>query len=171
MPAEYSDVLDVLRRIRAATMDTTELLRSSKLVVEANTRQLENPKAIVEYLDFFLELFARTVSDFDRLIAELAQGFGQEHLDLLRQVANNAAAEQRRCLIFRDRWINKPLPYEQMRPVLNQISNDSRDQLTEYKALLTAADQLEALAAAPEKPPGEEGKLGRRELFTRWFGR
>jgi len=163
--------IDLIRRFRSGTTETSDLLRSSRLVIEANAKQLENPKAVLEYIDFFLDLFARTVAEFDRLLADLPGGAGRAHLDLLRQIANNAAAEQRRCVMFRDKWINKPLPYEQMRPLLNQVSTDSRDQLNEYRGLLAAADRLEALAAAPPVPPTEEGKLGRRELFTKWFGR
>jgi len=169
--APLDGILQLLRQFRTGAMETSDLLRSSRLVVESNTKQLENPKAVLEYVDFFLDLIGRTVADLDRLAAELPERVERAHLELLRQLANNAAAEQRRCLIFRDKWINKPLPYEQMRSVLNQISTDSRDQLTEYKNLLGAADRLEVLAGAPQKPADDEGKLGRRELFTKWFGK
>lgn len=169
--APLDGILELLRQFRTGAMETSDLLRSSRLVVESNTKQLENPKAVLEYIDFFLDLIGRTLADLDRLGAELPDRVDRAHVELLRQLANNAAAEQRRCLIFRDKWINKPLPYEQMRSILNQISTDSRDQLTEYRNLLGAADRLEALAAAPQKPADDEGKLGRRELFTKWFGR
>jgi hypothetical protein len=165
------EILEPVRQSRSGTADSADLLRSSRLIVESNSRQLENPTAVLEYIDFFLDLFARTGADLDRLLAEVPERHDRSHIELLRQIANNAAAEQRRCLMFRDKWINKPLPYEQMRPVLNQISTDSRDQLTDYKALLAVADRLEALAGVPGKPAEEEGKLGRRELFTKWFGK
>ena len=171
LQASVSEIVELVRRSRSATLETVDLLRSSKLLVESNANQLENPKAVVEYIEFFLDLLTRTASDLERVSVELPQGLDRAHLDLLRQIASNAAAEQRRCLMFRDKWINKPLPFEQMRPLLNQISNDSRDQLAEYRSLLAAAERLEALAAPPAKPAAEEGKLGRRELFTRWFGR
>lgn|SRR5262245_30009163 len=169
--AQLGELTETVRKFRTGLLETSDLLRSSRLIVESNTRQLENPKAVLEYIDFFLDLFARSASDLDRLAGELPGGVAGGHLDLLRQLANNAAVEQRRCLIFRDKWINKPLPYEQMRPILNQISTDSRDQLTDYKTLLSTADRLEALAAAPPKAEPEDGRLGRRELFTKWFGK
>jgi hypothetical protein len=142
-----NEILELVRKSRSATVESADLLRSARLVVEANSKQLENPKAVLEYIDFFLELFGRNVADLDRVVAAPSQ---PAHVEILRQIANNAAAEQRRCLIFRDKWINKPLPYEQMRPLLNQISTDSRDQLTEYKQLLTAADRFEALGGPPK---------------------
>ena len=169
--AVVDEILERLRRSRSETLETSDLLRSSKLVVESNANQLENPKAVIEYIDFFLDLLARTAADLERLASELPQGLAVAHLDLLRQLASNASAEQRRCLIFRDKWINKPLPFEQMRPILNQISTDSRDQLAEYRNFHALAERLEALAGRAPKPSSEEGKLGRRELFTRWFGK
>ena len=72
--------------------------------------------------------------------------------------------------MFRDKWINKPLPYEEMRRLLNKISVDSRDQLTAYGSLNAVADRLEHLVGPPPRPP-DEGKLDRRALFTRWFGK
>lgn len=169
--AALDEILERLRRSRSETLETMDLLRSSKLLVESNANELENPKAVIEYLDFFLDVFTRTAADLERLALELPQGLSVAHLDLLRQLASNASAEQRRCLIFRDKWINKPLPFEQMRPLLNQISTDSRDQLSEYRKLQALAERLETLAGPAPKPSSEEGKLGRRELFTRWFGR
>ena len=165
------EILAPVRRSRSGTADSADLLRSARLLVESNSKQLENPKAVLEYIDFFLDFFARTIVDLDRLLADASRQHDRSHIELLRQIANNAAAEQRRCLIFRDKWINKPLPYEQMRPILNQISTDSRDQLTDYKALLAVADRLDTLAGETAKSPEEEGKLGRRELFTKWFGK
>jgi hypothetical protein len=165
------EIVERLRRCRSETLETIDLLRSSKLMVESNSHHLENPKAVLEYIDFFLDVFARTAVDLERLGSELPEGPAVAHLDLLRQLASNASAEQRRCLIFRDKWINKPLPVEQMRPLLNQISTDSRDQLAEYRTLQALADRLAALEGPAPKPSPEEGKLGRRELFTRWFGK
>ena len=121
-------------------------------------------------IDFFLDLLARTSQDLDRLTAELPEGPRREHVDLLRQLASNAAAEQRRCVIFRDKWINRPLPYEQMRPLLNQLSVDTRDQLTAYRSLNAVADVLQSTIGSEPKP-GDSDKLDRRALFTRWFGK
>jgi hypothetical protein len=104
------------------------------------------------------------------VIEELPDGLKPDHLDALRQLASNGAAEQRRCLLFRDKWINRPLPYEQVRPLLNQISVDSRDQLTAYRSLNHAVERLQTMYGAGPKPPDSD-KLDRRALFTKWFGR
>jgi hypothetical protein len=164
------DIVEQLQRSRSDTLETIELLRSSRQQIEEHAKQLEGPAAALEYIDFFLDFFTGAAGDLDRMSAELPGGLTRAHLDLLRQIASNASIEQRRCLMFRDKWINKPLPDERMRPLLNQLSTDSRDQLAAYRNLGNAAVTLEALAG-PEHGSGDDRKLDRRALFTRWFGR
>ena len=167
---ELDDILEHLRRTRAESLETIDLLRASREKAEAQSAQLESPKAILEYIDFFMRMFDEAAAELERMIEELHEGITRDHLDRLRQIASNGAVEQRRCLIFRDKWINRPLPYEQMRALLNQISVDSRDQLTAYRSLSTTADRLQKRSGGDPKPPDSD-KLGRRALFTRWFGK
>ena len=106
-------------------------------------KQLENPNAAYEYLDFFCGMFHRFGSEFERVASDLQSGGAQpEQVDALRQIASNSAAEQRRSVGFRDKWINKPLPYEQMRELLTQIAADVRDQIADYRDLTLAAARL-----------------------------
>jgi hypothetical protein len=167
--ATIEDVIEQLTRARGEASESIELLRASRARVETDSSKLESPKAVLEYLDFFIGFFLSAAADLDHLIAELPLARSRAACDALRQIASNSSAEQRRCLMFRDKWINRPLPFEDMRPLLNQISVDSRDQLTAFRNLNIAAGHLETLAGPPPPPP--EGKLDRRALFTRWFGR
>jgi hypothetical protein len=170
--ASIDDVIEQLTRARAEASESIELLRASRGRIDENSAKLESPKAVLEYLDFFIGFFLSAAADLDHLIAELPASPSRAGIDTLRQIASNSSAEQRRCLMFRDKWINKPLPYEDLRPVLNQISVDSRDQLTAFRNLSIAADHLDKLAGPPPPPPSPpDGRLGRRALFTRWFGK
>lgn len=167
--------IDVIREHlglwKSDTLDTLASLRECRQRVEEQAKQLENPKAALEFIDFFADLFARAATELDRLVSELAGGPGRAHLDALRQLASNADAAQQRCLIFTDKWLNKPLPYEPLRPLLTRISTDAREQLADYRELGTAAARLEALVG-PEPGREADGRpLDRRALFTRWFGR
>jgi len=164
------DIVEQLQRSRSDTLETMEVLRSSRRQIEEHAKQLEGPSAALEYVDFFLEFFTGAAASLERMSAELPRGLTSAHLDLLRQIASNASIEQRRCLMFRDKWINKPLPDERMRPLLNQLSTDSRDQLADYRTLSNAAASLQALAG-PDETSTDDRKLDRRALFTRWFGR
>src|SRR5213082_1209754 len=100
------DVLEHLRLWKSETGATIEALRSYREDVEQHAHQMENPAAVLEYVAFFLDFFERSAADFDRFLSELSLGIQREHIDALRQIASNAAVEQRRCVIFRDRWIN-----------------------------------------------------------------
>lgn len=165
------DILEHLRAWTANTLETIESLRTARQGVEEKAGEFESPDAALEYIVFFVDLFGRAAADLERVVAEVPQGVQRAHIDMLRQIASNAAAEQRRCLLFRDKWISRPLPYEQIRPLLNQIATATRDQLGDYGELNLAAARLEELVG-PEARPRDEGRtIERRALFTRWFGR
>ena len=165
------DILEHLRAWNADTLETIESLRVARQGVEEHARQFESPDAALEYIGFFTDVFSRAADDLERVVAEVPQGVQQAHVDVLRQIASNAAAEQRRCLLFRDKWISRPLPYEQIRPLLSQIAVDTRDQLEDYGELKNAAARLEELVGPDARPRDEGRTLDRRALFTRWFGR
>ena len=154
-------------------LSTLELLRGYREQIDADSHALENPRAVLEYIDFFNGLVSRTISECERIAAGLRQGISQADLDALRQIASNAAAEQRRCLMFRDKCINRPLPDERMRPLLNEISVTTRDQLTAFRDLSGIAAKLEEQIKPAVPPPAEEEKksFDRRALFTRLFNK
>ena len=154
-------------------LSTLELLRGYREQVEADSSALENPRAVLEYIDFFNGLVTSTISECERIAAGLRQGISQADLDSLRQIASNAAAEQRRCLMFRDKCINRPLPDERMRPLLNEISVTTRDQLTAFRDLNGIAAKLEGQIKPAVSPPAEEDKrsFDRRALFAKFFNR
>ena len=165
-------IVSDLQRWRENSQSTIESLAACRLEVEAGSRQFESPQAALEYIDFFVGFIGRAAAEIDIVVAEVPRGVTTAQLDALRQIASNAAAEQRRCLMFRDKWINRPLPYEQIRPLLNRISNETRDQLADYRDLTLAASRLEAAAGpVPTPEPSPARTMGRRALFNRLFGK
>src|SRR5688572_12027504 len=100
------DILEHLRAWTANTLETIESLRTARQGVEEKAGQFESPDAALEYIVFFVDLLGRTAADLERVVAEVPQGVQRAHIDMLRQIASNAAAEQRRCLLFRDKWIS-----------------------------------------------------------------
>jgi hypothetical protein len=166
-PLSLEDLTAHLRLWRSDTAATGTRLTALRQRVEEGQKQLENPNAAYEYLDFFSGMFHRFGAEFDRVAGELqAGGARPEHIDALRQIASNSAAEQRRLVGFRDKWINKPLPYEQMRELLTQIAAEVRDQVADYRDLTQAAARLAELAGEPA-PKEEERGFDRRALFAR----
>jgi hypothetical protein len=152
-------------------LSTLELLRGYREQIETDAAALENPRAVFEYIDFFNDLVTRAINECERIAAGLRQTISQADVDALRQLASNASAEQRRCLMFRDKCINRPLPDERMRPLLNEISVTTRDQLTALRDLNMVAAKLEE-QMKPAPPPQDDKKaFDRRALFTKFFNK
>jgi hypothetical protein len=166
-----STIPAVVEQLSARCADaatTLELLRGHRERVEAEKALLENPTAVLEYLDYFIPAFEEVTAACAQIAVEIQQQVRRSHLDLLRQIAANCRVEQRRCLAFRDKCINRPLPHERMRPLLNDISVTTRDQLTAFFDLNSAAARLEPLVPLTPEPDPKR-TLGRRELFNRIF--
>ncbi len=159
-------LMEELRARHRGATGAAAALRALKAQVEACANQLENPNAAREYIDFFAEFFDRAAAELEQIAAQLADGVQRTHVDALRQIANNSAAEQRRAGLFRDKWINRPLPYETVRPMLTAISSASRDEIA---ALRTLADTAAAIEPSVGEADTDSGRLGRRQLFTRLF--
>jgi hypothetical protein len=139
------------------------------LVIEQLGERVSDAKSTVELLEGYRKQIGHVIASCERIAADIAEGITRPHIAELRQLASNASVEQRRCLMFRDKVINRPLPHERMRPLLNDISVTTRDQLTAFRDLGAAASRLESLlppSPAPE-PPGRG--FDRRALFTRIF--
>lgn len=164
------EIVGHLQLWRTDTLAAIDALAAARSAVIESSRQLESPQAVLEHVDVFSELFVRTAADLGQLIVQLPRRVDREQADALAQIASNAAAEDRRCLGFRDKWINRPLPYEQVRPLLNRISTEVSRQLADHRELRHLAARLRALAAGGVPPRSTSG-LGRRELFTRLLGR
>ncbi|HEX4348473.1 MAG TPA: hypothetical protein VHZ73_12935 [Vicinamibacterales bacterium] len=169
MQATVEDVREQLRRARCETLEGVDLLHSHRQNVAAQYSLFEDPKAVLDYLDTFIEMFGMIAADLARLDRDLEQRVSAEQASALRQIASNAAVEQQRCLQFRDRCINRPLPHESVRALLNQVSNDTRDQLLSYRNLNIAATHVDAIFGAAPEPPGEGRSFDRRSLFTRFL--
>ena len=145
----------------------------------ANIRQLENPKAAYELIDFFADFFLGSSEDFDRLALELEHGVAPEHAIGLRQLAAYAAGDhvRSRCLTYLDSCLNRTLAYEAQRPLLTRLLTTVREQLARYPHLDELAGALDVMcpppAPAPKSRPLDEAgeRLDRRALFTRFFRR
>lgn len=160
-----------LERWRDDAQTAVDGLASLRQRTEESSRHLESPPGVLQFIDFFAMFFADAAAVFERVRAELEQPPQTVHAEALRQAASNAALEQRRCLQFRDKWINRPLPYEDVRPLLTEIVNATANRLATYRDLTPIADELDVLVRLIHPVPEEKRPLDRRQLFTKWFGR
>ena len=166
------DIQVLLEQRQGEAQAAVESLATLRQRTEESSKRLESPQGILQFIDFFSMFFADAAAVFERIKAEVAQAPQAAHAEALRQVASNAALEQRRCLQFRDKWINRPLPYEDVRPMLTEIVNAAANRLTGYHELTPIANELDALARLIQPQQAPDGRpLDRRQLFTKWFGR
>jgi hypothetical protein len=171
------EVVAHLRQWQADTVATVDSLRESRQQIEEQAARLEDPQAAVALVEFFAGFLVGVAAELNLVLANLASGPRHEDAQTLRRLAAGAAAEEQRAVRFRDRSLNKPLPYEDMRPVLDRLSAAVRDQLTDYRSLTQAASRLETLAnrpaATPAPPAGgsaaEAKGFDRRALFMRFM--
>jgi hypothetical protein len=171
MQATVEDVREQLRRARCETLEGVDLLHSHRQNVATQYALFENPNAVLDYIDTFIEMFGMIAADLARLDTDLEQRVTAEQAAALRQIASNTALEQQRCLQFRDKCINRPLPHESVRALLNQISNDTRDQLLSFRNLNVAAAHVDTLAGAAPEQQNDRPSFDRRSLFTRFLPR
>jgi hypothetical protein len=167
-------LIERLAHHRSELVTTLEMLHGYGQQVDTAAADLENPLAVKDYLAFFTTLFSQAVTDCQNIAAELTtEGIKGEHIIALKKLAGAATVEARRCLQFRDKWINKPLPHESMRPLLNDISVTTRDQLTGFKDFFAIIQRLGALSTPVGARPQvkEERVFNRRDLFTRFLKR
>jgi hypothetical protein len=163
-------VTERLARWQAGVLEAVAALETDRRQAEAHAAHLESPGAIAAYVDFFVDLFLHASADVRRISDELAAGARPDHVDALRGTAASAATEQRRSVTFRDKWINRPLPYDDVRPLLTHISTVSRDALTSFRDLAGAADALAQVLGAPPAPPAPGDAMDRRALFNKILG-
>lgn len=166
------DVAEQLGARKTDALNTLEMLRAQRVKVVEASAKFENPQAVLDYVDFFIPAFEEVVAEVDRISSEIVVRVKRAHIDVLRQVAANCRTEQRRCLIFRDKCINRPLPHESMRSLLNDISVTTRDQLTAFFDFNNAAAKLERIINTIEPQPEPDKRvMGRRQLFTSIFSK
>lgn len=168
-PVTIDQIVEQISLRRQDAAATLELLHAYQEQIEKESAQLENPQAVRDYLSFFVDFIAGASDTCLRIVNTLANGASRDDVAALRHIASQSALEQRRCLLFRDKCINKPLPNERLRPLLNEISVTTRDQLTAFRDLAAAAARLETLLPAEPPPPEPERSFDRRALFTRFL--
>lgn len=164
------DLAARLRDWQAATEAAIAALRADRDDAEAQSQRLESPTAVLQYVDFFVDRFVYAAGEAARIAVELEAGPRREHAEVLRRLASEAAGEEQRCVTFRDKWINRILPYEQVRPLLNRIASFSRNRLAAFRELNEIADQLLQVIGVTA-PPSPGRPMDRRALFNRILGR
>jgi hypothetical protein len=135
------------------TAETITSLGDLRRKVDRHREQLENPDAVLDFIDHFLELFTLYVGDFDRLMIELPDGARETHLDIILQIRRRSAREEDLCILFSHDHINHPIKDESVRWLLDGVYREVRWTLIDYWDLGNLVSRLKTfVGSVPSKP-------------------
>jgi hypothetical protein len=158
------ELLEQLGARRNEISSAVDALRLCEERVRDNSGLLESPRAAAQYLTTFINLLTAVVDGVNGVVIGGEAASPRVVADTLRRLAARAEAEETRCREFSDKWVQKPLPFETVRPLLTQMVSIVRHQLGRVRALEDVANRIES--SAPPDP--DAGRFDRRTLFSRF---
>ena len=153
------DIVAHLRDWRDNTAMTIEFLEGQIPLSEGQVKLLENPRAVTSYVTYFVDLFKRYLADLERLVNEVPTGVQEKHIVILSQLFKSSEAEDRHCVQFRNEFVYKSLPHEEMRPFLDRLYGEVGDQLVDYQDLSNLVSRLRTFIGQVPLEGGEALKL------------
>lgn len=144
-------ILSHLRDWRDNTVGSIKELKRLKGEVEAHQERIDEPKDILDYINYFLDLFTRYVGDFKRLLTELPRSVSDAHVQLVRQIFDSASREDRLCVIFKSEHIERGLKDEGLRWLVDRIYSESRSMLIDYRDLSNLVSRLRTFVGTTPK--------------------
>jgi hypothetical protein len=153
------DVIPHIADWRQETVKVIEALRAYKSQVENNAPSFDAPRAILLYLDYFMDLFQRYAGDFARLEVELPVSVEQCHVATLANLYKSACHEEDYCDDFKRKHIERELRDESRRPILDRIYQDTKGMLVDYWDLSNLVPRLECLVGSPRNTGQSGGEM------------
>jgi len=124
------------------TSKTIDLLESYEISVENNRSLIESPNEVLTFIRIFGDLFSRYKNDLEILIAEMPNRVVEGHIEIVRQLNDSARYEEELTIQFKNDWVHKSLPHEEVRPLLDNIYANTRDLLVDYKDMSNILPRL-----------------------------
>lgn len=131
-----------------STRDTIDRLKGYRRRTTESAALLENPIEVLGYLDFFIDLFGRYLADIERLLIEIPSGVTEAHLQIVDQIYRSVKREDDGTVQFKNDWVYKTLPHEEMRPLLDNIYGETRNMLVDYRDLSNLVPRLKTFVGA-----------------------
>lgn len=127
------------------TSETVEKLQRYAEKIEENRSLIENPREVLSFIYFFINLFERYRNDLEKLLREMLDGIVDVHIETIKQLYESSKLEEDYTIRFKNDWICKSLLHEEMRPLLDDIYGDTRNLLVDYRDLSNVVKRLRAL--------------------------
>jgi DNA-binding CsgD family transcriptional regulator len=143
-------ILSDFRSCRDNTTRSIEKLKQLKHEVEARRNEFYYPDRILAYINFFIDLFGKYLGDFQRLMADLPRKVLPAHIHIVRQIADSAEREEKRCVRFKHENI-EDAPAGDGRALdmlVDNIYTETREMLIDYWDLSQLATRLRTFVGA-----------------------
>lgn len=136
------DILSDFEGWLKLTSKTIEKLQGYITKVEGNKDLIENPREVLSFLHFFINLFERYRNDLETLINEMPAGVVEAHIEIVKQLYESSKLEEDYTIRFKNDWVHKSLPYEEMRLLLDDIYGETRNIIVDYRDLSNIISRL-----------------------------
>lgn len=140
-----SDILADFENWLKLTSETVEKLQRYAGKIEKNKSLIENPREVLSFIYFFIDLFERYRNDLEKLLREMPDGIVDAHIETVKQLYESSKLEEDYTIRFKSDWICKSLLHEEMRPLLDDIYGDTRNLIVDYRDLSNVVKRLRAL--------------------------
>lgn len=144
-----TDILEHLRDWRRWTAETIEKLEGYRSDVERRAELLEAPREVERYINYFVDLLDRYLSDLDRVIKELPSRVRPRHVEIVEQIYRSSRHEEDRCVQFKQDYLERQIQHNEVRGLLEHIYAESRDQLIDFRDFSNLAPRLRTFVADP----------------------
>lgn len=146
------DICRHLQEWEKVTNNTISQLEKYRAIVNSKSELLENSREVLAYINFFTNLFSRYLSDIQRLVREVPSGVTEAHIEMVSQLYRSSEIEDHVAVRFKNKWIEKLLPHEEMRPLLDDVYAETRGMLIDYKDLCNLAPRLKTFVGSSGGP-------------------
>ena len=152
-----SDIVGQILEWRDNTAATIKFLESQITVIQDRAALLEDPTEIERFVAYFIDLFRRYLADLAILVEQIPTRVRERHIELVSQLFDSSQVEEHLCIRFKENFVNKSIPHEEMRPFLDRIYGETRDQLIDFQDFSNLVPRLRTFI--------DEATSGRDQVF------
>ncbi|MBA4389803.1 MAG: hypothetical protein C0399_02565 [Syntrophus sp. (in: bacteria)] len=136
------DICQHLSEWKESTQELCRKLEDYRLQVVANGEKLDHADEVLDFILFSGDLFARFLGDYHHLLSEIPSGVTEAHVEIISQMVERSDYHEQTCVQFKNDHIVKDLRDETMRPLLDRIYGDTRDEIVNYSDLHNVIPRL-----------------------------
>jgi len=134
----FSDILIHIKDWKDSTKRTIGQLRQHRATVESKASEIKKPWAVIEFIDYRIDLFTKVFADLERLSNELSQGVTLGHIETIQQLVKRTQFDDHTCVRFKNEFVEE----QPNQPILGKVYADSRDMIMDYLDLANVAHRL-----------------------------